>query len=64
MALKICRFCAHSEVVQGPRNERRRGVCDKPKCVATAMLMLAEEDMLSREETDKLNELLTPEVTA
>ncbi len=57
--IEVCKFCLKPRVIPGPRNEKRYGFCGSKSCSAAAGLRLAAEDMLSREEADHLNDILS-----
>ncbi len=56
--IEVCRYCRTPKLVLGPRNLRRRGFCGGPACTARGLLELASDDLISREEADRLNGLL------
>jgi hypothetical protein len=59
--ISVCSMCLRPRVVPGPRNEKRYGFCGSKDCYVKGGLELAAEDMLSREEADQLNSILSSE---
>lgn len=59
MAIEVCVMCKDPFGLRpGPRNQKLPGICKRAVCNIKAGLELAREDMLSREEADRLNAYL------
>ena len=54
MAVVVCPECRRQRLAPGRRNERLSGLCGAELCWARAAMRLAEADLLSREEGDRL----------
>lgn len=53
--ISICLLCGSTKLVPGPRNQKDKGYCGSDKCRVPALMMLAREDLLTKEEADELN---------
>ncbi len=57
--IEICVICRTPKKVNGPREKIAKGFCGSEACTIKGLLRLASEDMLTREEGDDLNRILT-----
>lgn len=56
--IRVCRYCRAASVVPGPRNAKAVGVCAADACRLSALLLLAEADMLDDAEWAELERRL------
>ena len=56
--IKICRYCRMPQILMGPRNEKRLGICGRDACRQAGLLELAAQDMLTDQEWTELERRL------